>query len=319
MSVLLLLLVVGLVVAQNEPVKEPTAAEPTAAEPIAAEPTAAEPTPEKTAPSGLDERGFITLGTVRFHPEKKIVEADGYFNLRQGAIEYVACLPRYKDHETLVSLDVNPVDLKTALLLLGVEDNPDPEAAAGVDAIAGDRLMVLVRWETIEPPAEGSDDPPQKKLHESRVEDLLVNGLTDDTMAHCGFVFTGSQFIDVDERHPVVKKMELDKKKDGDKARPKSKVIRTVPVFAPLVTGELITAGHRHLAILNNPLHLLWDDGQYDGYYHAYSDRLPPTPRDAPPSVTMIFRRPEEGEIDEKITHMLHPPIPPGAEPPEEE
>ena len=73
-----------------------------------------------------------------------------------------------------------------------------------------------------------------------------------------------------------------------------------VDVYAPVVTGQIVSISHRPLAILDNPLGLPYVDGDY----YAYPDALPSFSRDQPPSVTLVFRRPRQGEIDWKAIQM---------------
>ncbi len=281
-----------------------------------------ETAPAPEAKDAADERGFVTIGTVRFHPKDKIVEADGYLNMNRGFIEFLACAPGEKEHETLVSLAASPVDLKAALLLLGLEDAGDPKVGEGIAAIPGKRVMILLRWTgppTREESARASaggdatgevKTPDQKsdqrldavpRVHERRIEDLLVNGYVEEAMERCGFVYTGSRFVPKSEL--TLPEWEVPPPESAEK--PASAPAEEV-IFAPLLTGEYIATGHRPLSLLNNPLELYHEDA----YYYAYWERLPALQGAEPLPVTMIFRLPKEGEIDYTITRMSAPPPP---------
>ena len=263
-----------------------------------------------------DARGFTALGTVRFHPKKKEIEVDGRFNLRRGYLEYLACRPGVKSHETLVALDCDPVDLKVALLLLGLEEAKDPESIGDCRPLPGDRVMVFLRWET-------KDDAGKVTVHEKRAEDCIVNVLVEESMERCGWVFTGARDVeipppmqwddDLEEGDVEEGEDQAGEKSDGDaeadeaKEPPKPKI-----VFGPTVTGELISMVHNPLCLLNNPLELPYDQGDY----YADFEVLPSVPRDNPPKVTMIIRLPKKGEIDYGVKRMKVPPPPPGWEPP---
>lgn len=298
----------------------------------AAAPAADEGT--KSDPSGgsapiTDERGFTSLGTVRFHPRDKIIEADGTLNMNRGFVEFLACAPGTLAHETLVALECNPVDLKAALLLLGLDDARDPKIGEGLAAVPGPRVMILLRWEGPPTPEErerAAADPTQQlddlpRTHEHRVEDLLVNGYTEDDMERCGFAYTGSRFIS--EREITFDPWESPPEsgdeggEDTPDTRPAgagegARAAEPELVFAPLATKEYITVGHRSLTLLSNPLELY----EVDGNYYAYWARLPSMKSDDPVPVTMIFRLPKEGEIDYTIQRMKTPPEPdPGTKP----
>ncbi len=231
------------------------------------------PSPKEVRP------GFVEVGSVRYHPERGEVEATGWFNLRGGFIEFLACIPGVKSHEALVSLDCDPIDLKAAILLLGVTEGDRPESEGDLGPIAGDRLMVRFRYAF-----EYEDGT--KVLRDIRAEDVIINAPLEKEMARSGFVFTGSTFIEDPEVEP-----------EEGKIAPE--------VFAPTVLGQLIALSHRPYAILDNPMALPYRDGDY----FAYTEMLPLLSRDEPTPVALVFRRPRPGEIDPKATRMELPPL----------
>ena len=241
-------------------------------------------------PPGEARPGFTTLGSVRLNPTSGEIEVDGYFNLRRGFIEFLACLPEVKSHESLISLDCDPVDLNAAILLLGVEPGKPPRSEMDLAPIEGPRLMIRLRYAMSDRPYHV--DPESEEtfttwVRDVRAEDVIINGPMEREMARCGFVFTGSQFIEDLEVEVA----------EGEKPP---------EVYAPRVLGQLISLAHRPMAILDNPLALPFRDGDY----YAYGDVLPRLKRDEAVPVTMVIRRPRPGEIDRSITRMELPPPP---------
>ena len=244
-----------------------------------------------------DERGFVKIGphrSVRLHPRKKIVEADGTFNLRYGFIEYLACAPGIKPHETLVALECNPMDLKFALILLGLDDTRARAPATDTDlrAIEGDRMVILLRWTT-------KDENGKEQTHELRAEDCILNTIVEEEMQKVGWVFTGSSFI---QKPPDIPPRDGDPRRLGGKGT--GKLPQPEMVFAPLLTGEFISVCHRPWVLIDNPVAIPFPDAAY----HANPLVLPPVDRDEPVLVTMVFRRDKPGEIDRSVVRMKVPP-----------
>lgn len=229
-----------------------------------------------STPPGEVRPGFAPLGSVLFHPEREEIEVRGWFNLRGGFIEFLACLPGIKPHETLVALDCDPADLQAALILLGVEPGRRPATEADLGPLEGDRLIVRLRYSV-----ETKDGTIVRDI---RAEDVTINGPMEREMARVGFVFTGSTFVE-----------DLDAEPDEDGNRPE--------VFAPRVIGQIIALSHRPYAMLDNPLALPYRDGDY----YAYPDALPRLSEDAPTPVALVIRRPRPGEIDTTVTRMALP------------
>lgn len=307
----------------------PTGSLPPATPPPVTPPPAEAPTSRPAAPAapgespavaapGLDERGFITVGTVRFHPQRRELEADGYFNLQAGFLEFLACAPSVKSHETLVSLECEAEHLKAGLLLLGLQEGRRPESELDLAPLDGDRVIILLRWQ------ETTEDGTSRTI-ERRAEDCILNGLVSDTMERVGWVFTGSMFIEEAIPPPLPDRSGQSESSDPPTIDPPdggsrggagpepdgpapaaASTPKTRTVFAAAETGQYITICHRPWAILDNPLGLPFPDGDY----YAYPDMLPRVDRDDPVEVTLVFRRPREGEIDRTITTMRVPPRP---------
>ncbi|MFQ5655455.1 MAG: YdjY domain-containing protein [Planctomycetota bacterium] len=257
--------------------------------------------PVDPAPPGTLRPGFVELGTVRFSPTRGEVEADGTFNLRAGFLEFLACAPGMKAHETLISLGCDPVDLKTALLLLGIEEGRRPRSDGDLLPLEGDRVVILLRYHL--PLEKGG-----RVLCEKRAEECLVNGPMDRPMARVGWVFTGSTFLEVEppplsadaERGTGAGAGDEAEESPGQESPRPSKM-----VYAPRLAGQYIALCHRPLAILDNPLALPYVDADY----YSAPEVLPPVDYDDPPPVTLVFRRPRAGEIDRAVVRMELPPL----------
>jgi len=108
---------------------------------------AAQPQPA-TSPSGPP-------GTRPFQPgvcinwAQRAVYVDGHVVLRQGPIEFLACLPG-KEHESIVRLDAPATYIYMALGLVGLEPGHPPrwdEQRGRFGPPAGDLIDVAIEWE----------------------------------------------------------------------------------------------------------------------------------------------------------------------------
>ena len=252
--------------------------------------------------------GFVEVGTVRFSPTRKEVEVDGWLNRRGGFIEFLACGPGVKRHESLLALDCDPADLNAAILLLGITPGTPPESEMDLGPIEGPRVMVRLRFETILPDGRTG-------VRDVRAEDVVTNGPMELAMARCGFVYTGSQFIPEEDiipgpgdRRPEDEEDDENAPGDDDseKAEAGADDEKDAPkeIYAPRLLGQLIAISHRPYAILDNPLALPFRDGDYYGY----PDALPRMRRDEPTPISLVIRLPRPGEIDPTATRMELPP-----------
>jgi len=138
------------------------------------------PVPEDAALPGWDD-SLAVVGTVRLDPENRTVLARGWVNQAAGAIELFACGPGGKTHESIFVLDLNPVDLQTALLLLGLEPGP-PQKGLGQGPPRGAKLDIFVDWIS-----EG-------ETHTRRAEEFIFNTRRKRQERKTAWVFTGSVF-----------------------------------------------------------------------------------------------------------------------------
>lgn len=144
--------------------------------------------PEKSEPPVIRKiaDGIFRVGGVTVNKNKQFVSVDGAVNMDDGLVEYLACGPRGKLHESVLVLHAQPYHLQVALLLLGLEpgDNPlDRQGGSGVPD--GDPVDIWVAWRSAD-----------KKEIRQRAEELIFNIKKKKTMPRTHWIFCGSQIID---------------------------------------------------------------------------------------------------------------------------
>jgi hypothetical protein len=147
----------------------------------------------------LLERAFREQG-IRLDVEARACAVPAQVCIREDLLEYLVVGPAGAAHEALLSTEVTPSLLNTALMALGVEPgenaqwvevNPQPtaeEVAAGastheVIAPQGDGLYLYVAWR------EGEE----RFLY--RIEDLVGNLETRRSLRRHPFVYLGSRMV----------------------------------------------------------------------------------------------------------------------------
>ncbi|MBN1670344.1 MAG: hypothetical protein JXR37_04895 [Kiritimatiellae bacterium] len=123
--------------------------------------------------------GVATLGSVQVDAQQRCVTAKGWINQTQGLVELLACGPNGKVHESVLVLDVNPLDLQTALLLLNLKPGRPP-AALGEGRPEGPELELWVHWQ---------ESSTNRSL---RAERLLYDDKGKKDVPETRWVFTGS-------------------------------------------------------------------------------------------------------------------------------
>ena len=180
------------------------------------------------------------IGTVRLDAAARTVRCNGHVNMdRGGPIELLACLTRGKAHESVLTLDVVPMDLQLALLLLDLAPGANPAVRYRPDGPEagrppGDRVTILAEWPL--PAAEG-EEPAARTV---RAEKLLLNVQTRQPAPEARWVFLGSRLV-------------------GGR-------------FGADVDGSLVTTFHDPLAILE----LADETANDDTYYEVNAELCPP-------------------------------------------
>lgn len=127
--------------------------------------------------------GILRIGKVIVNKPEGFVEVPGKVNMQEGLIEYLACSPYGKLHESVLMLDVDPYALKIAMLLMGLEPGNKPIAHQGAsETPEGDPVEIWISWQN-----------EKKQPVDHRAEDLILDTKTGKPMPHTVWVFTGSQ------------------------------------------------------------------------------------------------------------------------------
>lgn len=121
----------------------------------------------------------VRLGNVQVDSAQRTVAMPGRVNQVSGAIELLACWPGGKTHESVFVLDVSPVDLQAALLLLGLKPGTPPETL-GHGAPRGPKVDLWVDWQS------GGIS------NRLRAECFVYNHETRRSLPRTPWIFTGS-------------------------------------------------------------------------------------------------------------------------------
>lgn len=129
--------------------------------------------------------GIYQFGNIMVDKTQGTVRLNGQVNQTEGIVEYLACGPLGKLHESILQLDVVPYHLQIALLLIGLEPGNKPLSIQGArETPKGDPVEIWVTWQN------------QTKMRVThRAEDLIFNNSTRNAMVHTHWIFTGSQII----------------------------------------------------------------------------------------------------------------------------
>lgn len=178
---------------------------------------------------GID--GDPRAKTLEFHAltvdvGRGVVQAEGRVCMEKGLLEYVACGPGGKVHESLLILDCEPRDFFVAIRTLGLKPGKGVEFQGQKKVPTGDKVFLYVEWEQ------------DGKAVRRRVEDLIWNAQARRPMKRTPWVFVGSRF-----------------EKDPDTGK---------PVFAASIEGNLVATYHDPYAILDHPLDTGADDTTYE-------------------------------------------------------
>jgi hypothetical protein len=125
--------------------------------------------------------GKYKLGEVDLDLNNKTATIYGKMNMAYGIIELLACTKIGKLHESALVMDVQPIHLQTALILLGLEYEGGLRYQGDPMTPKGDRVRIWVEWD-----ADG-------ETKRYRAEDLVFNRVKQSSMEHIDWVFSGSR------------------------------------------------------------------------------------------------------------------------------
>jgi len=121
------------------------------------------------------------LGNIDLDLKSKTITMYGKVNMSYGLIELLACTKTGKVHESVLVMDVQPIHLQTALILLGLEYGGGLQYQGDPRTPKGDRVRIWVEWES------------DGKTIRHRAEDLVYNRVKQNPMEHTDWVFSGSR------------------------------------------------------------------------------------------------------------------------------
>jgi len=145
-----------------------------------ARPKAAERTP---VIERITEHSY-RVGAALIDTAERTVTCPGEINMDEGAIEYLAVAPGGKTHESLLRLDVRPLHLQLALLMIDLEPKNVLTQQGEKTTPQGDPIEIRVRWQ---------DN--QGREQDVRAEELVADGSSDKQMPRHDWVFTGSRIL----------------------------------------------------------------------------------------------------------------------------
>jgi hypothetical protein len=159
---------------------------------------------EKLSPS------LYKIGNILMDVEKRELQLPGRVNMDSGVVELLACSPGGKLHETVLVADIIPYHLQVSLLLLGLQYGDNLQYQGDPNTPQGDSVEVWIEWSE------------ENKKHLVRGEDLIFDLVSQKTMDHTHWTFSGSRIVN--------------------------------GTFMADMEGSLITTYHDPFTILDNPL-----------------------------------------------------------------
>lgn len=124
------------------------------------------------------------VGKAVVDTQAQSVTCTGLVNMSDGAIEYLAVAPGGKLHESLLQLDVRPLHLKLALLMLNLEPTNILKYQGDSATPQGDKVRLEVRWRN----ARGEQIS-------VRAEDLIAESGSPALSQRHSWSFTGSRIL----------------------------------------------------------------------------------------------------------------------------
>jgi len=109
------------------------------------------------APSALKKLSDTQyrLGLVNIDKAKREVAFPGKVNMDMGLIELLVCTSDGKTHEAVFTTDARPIDIQTALILLGAQAGKCPDEKDAPSVPVGDSVTILVQHAKSPKPVRG--------------------------------------------------------------------------------------------------------------------------------------------------------------------
>ncbi|MFA5203602.1 MAG: YdjY domain-containing protein [Lentisphaeria bacterium] len=124
--------------------------------------------------------GDVRIGRVTVHPATREVSFPAVYNLKQGILEAVVATPEGRLHESLLRTEARPIQLQTALILLGLRNGA---RLPGGPVAQGDLVDMDLEWRR-----------PDGTLARAPVEQWIYDNGARKSSPRFGWVFTGVTF-----------------------------------------------------------------------------------------------------------------------------
>ena len=124
------------------------------------------------------------IGAAVVDTQARTVTCKGVVNMDTGAVEYLAVAPHGKTHESLLRVDVRPLHLQVALLMLELEPKNVLKYQGDPATPQGDPVEIRVRWRDV----KGAEQT-------VRAEEWLLEVPAKRPMPPNQWAFTGSRVV----------------------------------------------------------------------------------------------------------------------------
>jgi hypothetical protein len=124
------------------------------------------------------------VGAALIDTKDRTIICPGEINMDDGAIEYLAVSPGGKTHESLLRIDIRPLHLQLALLMLNLEPKNVLVEQGDKKIPQGDPVELRIRWKD----RDG-------QVRDLRAEELVSDGTPERPMPRHDWVFTGSRIL----------------------------------------------------------------------------------------------------------------------------
>jgi hypothetical protein len=121
------------------------------------------------------------IGNLTLNKRTRQINIPGKASLTDGLVEYLAVSMSGKSYESVLVLDIQPLHLQLALLLLGASAGGNLQYQGDTAAPTGDTVDILVKW--VDPKGDTIAKP---------ATDLVFDAGRKTVMQKTGWVFTGS-------------------------------------------------------------------------------------------------------------------------------
>lgn len=123
------------------------------------------------------------IGKALVDTKARTIVCPAQINMDNGSIEYLAVAPGGKTHESLLLVEIRPLHLQLALLLLGLEPKNVLIRQGDKTTPQGAPVNLFARWRDT-----------QGNQHESHIEEWIMDTSGKPMPAHT-WVFTGSRIV----------------------------------------------------------------------------------------------------------------------------